>query len=95
MTQEASNPKETLSLKLPEPEVSSSEPWGDDVLGRAEIAGRLTNLIRDQSSPFTISIHGYWGTGKTFMLKRWQKDLENQGFQAIYFNAWEVQRVGR
>ena len=89
MTQEASNPKETLSLKLPEPEVSSSEPWGDDVLGRAEIAGRLTNLIRDQSSPFTISIHGYWGTGKTFMLKRWQKDLENQGFQAIYFNAWE------
>ncbi len=89
MTQEASNPKESLSLKLPEPEVSSSEPWGDDVLGRAEIAGRLTNLIRDQSSPFTISIHGYWGTGKTFMLKRWQKDLENQGFQAIYFNAWE------
>ena len=23
------------------------------------------------------------------MLKRWQQDLENQGFQAIYFNAWE------
>ncbi len=89
MTQEASNPKESLSLKLPELEVSADEPWGDDVLGRAEIAGRLTNLIRDQSAPFTISIHGYWGTGKTFMLKRWQQDLENQDFQAIYFNAWE------
>ena len=23
------------------------------------------------------------------MLKRWQRDLENQGFKAIYFNAWE------
>ncbi len=23
------------------------------------------------------------------MLRRWQKDLENQGFRAIYFNAWE------
>ena len=89
MTQEASDARESLNLKLPEPEVSSSEPWGDDVLGRAEIAGRLTNLIRDQSVPFTVSVHGQWGTGKTFMLKRWQKDLEKQGFQAIYFNAWE------
>lgn len=89
MTQETNNPKDSLNLKLPEAEVSSCDPWGDDVLGRAEVAGRLTNLIRDQSVPFTISVHGYWGTGKTFMLKRWQRDLENQNFQAIYFNAWE------
>ncbi len=89
MTQETNNPKDSLNLKLPEAEVSSCDPWGDDVLGRAEVAGRLTNIIRDQSAPFTISIHGYWGTGKTFMLKRWQQDLENQDFQAIYFNAWE------
>ena len=36
-----------------------------------------------------ISIDGQWGTGKTFLLKRWQKDLEREGFSAIYFNAWE------
>ena len=36
-----------------------------------------------------ISIDGHWGTGKTFLLKRWQKDLENKGFRVIYFNAWE------
>ena len=59
------------------------------MLDRAQIATKLTNLIRDQSAPFAISIHGYWGTGKTFMLKRWQKDLESQDFKAIYFNAWE------
>ncbi len=69
--------------------MSGDQPWGDDVLGRADIAGRLTNLIRNQSAPYVISIHGYWGTGKTFLLKRWQKDLENQQFRAIYFNAWE------
>ena len=76
---------------MPEPGVSAEQPWGDDVLDRAQIATKLTNLIRDQSAPFAISIHGYWGTGKTFMLKRWQKDLESQGqgFKAIYFNAWE------
>ncbi len=83
------DPRDSLVLKLPELDVSSEEPWGDDVLDRQQIAGRLTNLVRDQSTPLTSSIHGHWGTGKTFMLKRWQKDLEGQGFKAIYFNAWE------
>ena len=78
-----------MKLKLPEPDVSSEKPWQDDVLNRKEIASRLTNIIRNQSLPFVISIHGEWGTGKTFMLRRWQRDLENQDFKAIYFNAWE------
>ena len=56
---------------------------------REQLAARLTNLIRNQSAPLTFSIHGNWGTGKTFLLKRWQKDLEAHGFKAIYFNAWE------
>ncbi len=92
MTEEntvSTDPRESLSLKLVEPEVSSDSPWGDDVLNRAEIAARLTNLIRTQSVPFVVSIDGYWGTGKTFMLKRWRRDLEKKGFQSIYFNAWE------
>ena len=83
------NARELLKLKLPEADVSSGQPWGDDVLERKELAARLTNLIRTQSAPFTISIHGNWGTGKTFLLKRWQRDLEHENFNAIYFNAWE------
>jgi len=88
-TSPTADPKDSLALKLTEPEVSTDKPWGDDVLGRKEIAARLTNLISNQSLPLTISIHGAWGTGKTFMLKRWQKDLESQKFRAIYDNAWE------
>ena len=83
------DPRDALKLKLAEPDVSAEQTWNDDVLGREEIAGRLTNLIQNQSDPFTLSIHGNWGTGKTFLLKRWQKDLENKSFRAIYFNAWE------
>ena len=83
------NTRESLNLKLPEPAVSSAQPWADDVLDRKQLGERLTNLIRTQSSPFTISIHGNWGTGKTFLLKRWQKDLEKEAFKAIYFNAWD------
>ena len=85
----ASDPRDALKLKLPEPDVDTGQPWADDVLNRAQIAARLTNLIRNQSAPFVISIHGYWGTGKTFLLRRWQKDLERENFRAIYFNAWE------
>ena len=62
--------KETLLLKLDEPQVLKEQPWADDALGRDQLAQRLTNLIANQSSPFTISIHGNWGTGKTFLLKR-------------------------
>ena len=81
--------KSSLLLKLPETDVAPDEPWRDDVLGREQIATRLTNLVRSQSAPFVVSIDGYWGTGKTFLLKRWQKTLEKEGFRAIYFNAWE------
>ena len=92
MTEEnetAPSPRESLKLKLAEPVIVEDSPWVDDVLDRVQIAGRLTNLIRTQAVPFVVGLDGYWGTGKTFMLKRWQKDLESQGFQAIYFNAWE------
>ncbi|MDE0158120.1 MAG: P-loop NTPase fold protein [Gammaproteobacteria bacterium] len=81
--------KEALQLKLPEPQIQEDSPWADDALKRSDVAEKLTNLISEQSDPFVISLHGQWGTGKTFLLKRWQKQLENDGFRAIYFNAWK------
>lgn len=81
--------KESLRLKLSEPEIQENTPWADDALKRSDVAEKLTNLISGQSDPFVISLHGQWGTGKTFLLKRWQKQLENDGLRAIYFNAWE------
>lgn len=94
MVQETNEPldvQKSITLKLGEPVVDSEDPWSDDLLGRQDIAQRLTNLVTTQQQPLTISLHGQWGTGKTFLLKRWQKDLERQeqGFKAIYFNAWE------
>lgn len=92
MTEETTvfiDPRDVPKLRHPEADVSPDEPWQDDALDRAKIAERLTNLVRNQRDPFVISIDGQWGTGKTFLLKRWQKDLEREGFSAIYFNAWE------
>lgn len=78
-----------LSDTLQKPDVESSDPWSDDILDRKKMAKKLTELIRCQSEPFTISITGSWGSGKTFFLKRWQKDLENNNACVVYFNAWE------
>ena len=76
-------------LKVVEPDVDPEDPWQDDVLDRKEVADRLTRIVREQEAPFVISVDGRWGTGKTFLLKRWRQDLTDQGFEAIYFNAWE------
>ena len=79
----------SLVLKLDEPQVKPDDPWGDDLLGRKEVATFLTNLVATKEPPLSISLHGQWGTGKTFLLTRWQKALQKEGFHAIYFNAWE------
>ena len=75
--------------QLSEPAVNSANPWSDDLLARRDIATWLTNLVATQEPPLSVSLHGQWGTGKTFLLKRWQRTLELDGYQSIYFNAWE------
>ena len=78
-----------VTLKTREKQVNPSNPWEDDLIGRDEIAQRLTQVVQTAHEPLSLSIHGPWGTGKTFLLLRWQRELQNKGFRAIYFNAWE------
>ena len=81
--------QKSVPLKLNEPQIDAQNPWGDDLLSRLEISTQLTELVATQEPPLTISLHGQWGTGKTFLLKRWQRALEAAKYEAIYFNAWE------
>lgn len=76
-------------LTRQEPHVNEQEPWRDDRLNRQRAADTLTNLIATQQGPFVVSISGDWGTGKTFFLKRWKQELENNNTRVIYFNAWK------
>ena len=92
MNQTLDNPddySQAISLKAHEPDVSPDNIWSDDALQREPFAQSLTALIDKQPGPFVVSLHGDWGTGKTFLLKRWQASLKKDGFEAIYFNAWE------
>ena len=76
-------------IKVRESEPSDNKPWADDKLAREDCAKKLTAVIQGQIAPMTISVNGEWGSGKSFMLKRWQKQLTKDGYTAIYFNAWE------
>ena len=79
-----------LSLKLKEKLIDESNIWIDDQLDSKSVADSLTKLINGQSNPIVYSLNGSWGCGKTFLLQRWQMDLQNQGYDSIYFNAWEA-----
>lgn len=86
---EIENGPKPPALKVEEARINVVTPWTDDRLDRKRIADRLTTIIEDQQAPFVLSLDGRWGTGKTFLLKRWQQAMVNDKYQAIYFNAWE------
>ncbi|MGI9346073.1 MAG: KAP family P-loop NTPase fold protein [Gammaproteobacteria bacterium] len=89
MNDQAESSRAGFSVTRQEQAIDPTDPWQDDVLERRKVADTLTQLVSKHSEPLTISLSGSWGTGKTFLLKRWQQQLQNDKYQAIYFNAWE------
>lgn len=63
--------------------------WAEDRLNRAEMAEKLTRYVCSRKEPLVVSLSGAWGTGKTFFLERWRRELQKQSIRSIYFNAWE------
>lgn len=72
------------------PEVDPTDPWKDDVLERQSAAEYLTPVLASIRQPFVIALQSQFGTGKSFFVQRWRQDLENQGYRAMVFNAWET-----
>ncbi len=88
-TDSADRRPEPPPLKVLDREPDPESPWADDALDRGAVADRLTAIVGGQEVPFALSVDGRWGTGKTFLLKRWKQELATQGWEAIYYNAWE------
>ncbi len=68
---------------------NDQDHWADDVLGRKEVAQDFTKIINSVPSPYVISVNAGYGRGKTFFIKRWIKNLKQQGKVVFHFNAWE------
>jgi hypothetical protein len=69
--------------------------WQDDRLDRQADSRFLTRYLTakfDQdpnARSFVLNLNAEWGLGKTYFLKNWARDLVDDGFPVVYFNAWE------
>ncbi len=71
-----------------------TESWETDLLGRKDAAHQLERLIANAPGPYVIAMTSEWGSGKTFFLKAWGKDLRDRHRPCVYFNAWETDHAG-
>ena len=79
-----------LLVVAPERVVDDADPWGDDLLGRKKYGDALqkaVDALADDGA--SILLDGGYGTGKTFVLERWMRELRKQGVPVRYYNAWQ------
>lgn len=68
------------------------EGFGDsDLLSRASVGQRVSELVERIEDPMVLAVDGPWGSGKSFFLKRWvgAHTVENGGTATtVYFDAF-------
>ena len=76
----------------PEPEVKLYEEGFEesDVLGRQKVGQALSDFVNRIEDPLVIALHGGWGTGKSYFLKRWvgAHAQQNETCTTVYFDAF-------
>lgn len=82
-----------MRLRPKEIEPNQENPFKEDLLNRKQYADVLTQIVKNTEGGFTLSINADWGYGKTTFVKMWEYSLQNEGYQTIYFNAWETDFV--
>lgn len=78
-----------MKIKHDQIEIPTENPFKNCKLDRKPYAEILTNIVQTYADGFVLAINNEWGTGKTTFVRMWQQMLKQNGFQTIYFNAWE------
>jgi predicted KAP-like P-loop ATPase len=89
--------KELAFLK-DEPDIES------DLFGFKIFASQLQNFLLDPNAPtpYTIGLHGEWGSGKTSLVYRIYKQISQkanntdgsiENYKTIWFDAWEYEKL--
>jgi hypothetical protein len=83
-----------LVCKDAEIEVTPNHAFANDKLNRTPIAIQMTNMVEAFASQgAVIALDGEWGAGKTTFAKMWRQSLLDEGYKALYFNAWETDHI--
>lgn len=69
--------------------INEENSFENDKLNRECEAGNLTNLFSLVENQMVLAIDSPWGTGKSSFLKMWNQKLRNNGYDTVFFNAWE------
>ena len=69
--------------------INKENPFENDKLNRELEANNLTNLLNLVDNQMVLAIDSPWGTGKSSFLKMWNQKLINEGYDTVFFNAWE------
>ncbi|MEC7784450.1 MAG: P-loop NTPase fold protein [Bacteroidota bacterium] len=71
------------------PHGKDEDPFLNCKLDRKPYAEALTNVVNTYADGFVMAVNNEWGAGKTTFIKMWKQQLKNEGFETLYFNAWE------
>lgn len=78
-----------MEIRHKDIKIDPEKPFKNCQLNREPYGRILSEIIANYAEGFVLAINNAWGTGKTTFLKMWQQYLKINGFQTIYFNAWE------
>ena len=82
-----------MTYRLPDLEIPTNNPFLNDALNRKPIVEFLTSFLGRLTGPFVMALDSPWGTGKTTLIRMLKAQLEQEKFQCVYFNAWQVDYV--
>lgn len=73
-------------------EIPEENIFGHDILGFQDSVTRLSQVINNIETPFTVGIFGSWGSGKTSFMRLLQAYLAKENSAVTFwFNAWEYE----
>ncbi len=70
------------------PQLDAAKPFDGDLFERAALAKRLTDYLSRLQEGCVIAIDAPWGEGKTWFGRNWAAQLQSDGFQTIYYDAF-------
>lgn len=85
---------EKTIIQNPAAQKTQWEAWQHDKLKRFRLAAYLNAVIATINRPFVINISAPYGTGKTFFLRNWYRQLQDEGYRVVYLNASETEISG-
>ncbi|WP_177191733.1 P-loop NTPase fold protein [Nitrosospira sp. Nsp14] len=78
-----------MKLITPPLDISETEGFKQDVLGREAYGKALLDLIiHSRADELVISLDGQWGEGKTTFIKMWRGLLKEVDVPNIYIDAF-------